>query len=383
MSPCRRHHRIDRPRRDAVADSARSYDYEPVLFRCRSRRPSPAHGYGESSISGACIRSARWLQRCCCIRMAEDATHQRLMPLTPGMRRTAVTIGTWIDELRVRGRQRTSSTRAGSPTASDLDNEADNGAESCCAVAQLRADHALTAVDRLQASSSPSIQSAAGSPPDPAAISDDEPAGSRGTDHRGGYLPGVRPTGSMPETSDTTSPREPGTVGGWQQRCYPRRRGTAAHHLRGRPRDGAQATCGSSSCLPSYARSRGPRVVQREGEASTSPAATTAFERNDPDGQWCDLWLFEDSVTFPPACCTAPRAMPREEQRNVAARYEDLRPGTYMTRSARLADMDLKPCGGGASTSRTSFPSFCGQGFLERDDKALAAGVPAASTTTG
>ncbi|MYB28516.1 MAG: amidohydrolase, partial [Acidimicrobiaceae bacterium] len=90
--------------------------------------------------------------------------------------------------------------------------------------------------------------------------------------------------------------------------------------------------------LPPSMRARGPRVVQEKVRLHFT-GGHYGFERNDPDGQWCDVWLFEDSVT-PTGLLHGPAGMPREEQRNVAARYEDLRPGTY-EQTARLADMDL------------------------------------------
>ena len=82
------------------------------------------------------------------------------------------------------------------------------------------------------------------------------------------------------------------------------------------------------------------------------------------------MWLFEDSAT-PTGLLHGPAGMPRSEQRNVAARYEDLRPGTY-EQTARLADMDVNHVEA-AINFPNIFPRFCGQGFLERDDKELAA----------
>ncbi len=54
----------------------------------------------------------------------------------------------------------------------------------------------------------------------------------------------------------------------------------------------------------------------------------------------------------------------------MAATYEDLRPGTY-DQTARLEDMDLNHVEA-AINYPNIFPRFCGQGFLERDDKELA-----------
>lgn len=120
--------------------------------------------------------------------------------------------------------------------------------------------------------------------------------------------------------------------------------------------------------LPASMRDRGPRVVQEKIRLEFS-GGHYGFHRDDPDGQLCDVWLFEDSVT-PTGFLHAPAGVPREEQRNVAAVYEDFRPGTY-DQAERLADMTANHVEA-AINYPNIFPRFCGQGFLERDDKDLA-----------
>ncbi|NNE73325.1 MAG: amidohydrolase family protein, partial [Acidimicrobiales bacterium] len=120
--------------------------------------------------------------------------------------------------------------------------------------------------------------------------------------------------------------------------------------------------------LPPGMRERGPRVVT-ENVRLEFVGGHYGFHRNDPDGQPCDVWLFED-VAVPTGLLHAPAGIPREEQRNVAARYEDLRPGTY-DQAARLEDMTANYVEA-AINYPNIFPRFCGQGFLERDDKELA-----------
>ncbi|MEM7284998.1 MAG: amidohydrolase family protein [Actinomycetota bacterium] len=120
--------------------------------------------------------------------------------------------------------------------------------------------------------------------------------------------------------------------------------------------------------LPASMRDRGPRVVQEKIRLEFT-GGHYGFHRDDPDGHMCDVWLFEDSVT-PTGFLHGPAGVPREEQRNVAAVYEDLRPGTY-EQSARLEDMTLNHVEA-AINFPNIFPRFCGQGFLERDDKELA-----------
>ena len=120
--------------------------------------------------------------------------------------------------------------------------------------------------------------------------------------------------------------------------------------------------------LPPSLRERGPRVVQ-ERVRLEFVGGHYGFHRDDPDGQMCDVWLYDGSVT-PTGFLHGPAGVPREEQRNVAARYEDLRPGTY-DQAARLDDMTLNHVEA-AINYPNIFPRFCGQGFLERDDKELA-----------
>jgi predicted TIM-barrel fold metal-dependent hydrolase len=120
--------------------------------------------------------------------------------------------------------------------------------------------------------------------------------------------------------------------------------------------------------LPYRARDRGPRVV-REKVKLHFTGGHYGFTRNDAEGQWCDLWLYEDLV-LPTGLLHAPAGVPRHEQANVAAVYEDFRPGTWDQR-ARLDDMDLNHVEAAINYPNT-FPRFAGQGFAERPDKELA-----------
>ena len=120
--------------------------------------------------------------------------------------------------------------------------------------------------------------------------------------------------------------------------------------------------------LPPSMRERGPRVV-RENVTLRFQGGHYGFERNAPDGAPCDVWLFDDLVT-PTGLLHAPAGIPREEQRNVPAVYEDFRKGTW-DQTARLADMDANHCDASINYPNI-FPRFAGQGFLERADKELA-----------
>src|SRR3954471_3591185 len=88
--------------------------------------------------------------------------------------------------------------------------------------------------------------------------------------------------------------------------------------------------------LPESMRERGPRV-SREKVKLEFTGGHYGFSRNDPAGTWCDLWLFDDLVA-PPGLPHPPPGMPRDEQRNVPATYDDFRKGTW-DQTERLADM--------------------------------------------
>jgi len=119
--------------------------------------------------------------------------------------------------------------------------------------------------------------------------------------------------------------------------------------------------------LPPSMRERGPKV-SREKVKLDFKGGHYGFERGASDGDWCDVWLFEDLVC-PTGLLHAPAGIPRREQRNVPAVYEDMRRGTY-DQTARLEDMTLNHVQA-AINYPNIFPRFAGQGFAERDDKEL------------
>ena len=120
--------------------------------------------------------------------------------------------------------------------------------------------------------------------------------------------------------------------------------------------------------LPPSLRQRGPRVVRERARMDFRGGSLT-FERDADDGQWCDVWLFDDLV-YPTCLRHAPVGLPEEEQANIPAVYEDFRPGTY-DQAARLSDMDANHVEVSINYPNT-FPRFAGQGFAERSDKDLA-----------
>lgn len=120
--------------------------------------------------------------------------------------------------------------------------------------------------------------------------------------------------------------------------------------------------------LPASLRDRGPKVV-REKTSSSFKGGVLSFVRDDPDGAWTDVWVYEDLV-LGTNILHAAGGMKPEDQENRPAIYEDFRPGTY-DQAARLLDMDANFQEVGINYPNT-FPRFAGQGFAERADKDLA-----------
>lgn len=120
--------------------------------------------------------------------------------------------------------------------------------------------------------------------------------------------------------------------------------------------------------LPASLRGRGPRVVREQVSLHFS-GGRYGFTRDDPDGRWCDVWVYED-LAIPTGRLHAPVGMDPAEVVNLPAIYEEFRPGTHDQR-ARLEDMDANHVEAAVNFPNT-FPRFCGQGFAERADKDLA-----------
>ena len=124
--------------------------------------------------------------------------------------------------------------------------------------------------------------------------------------------------------------------------------------------------------LPAQYQDRGPRVVTKKGVLTfdlESEKITQFVEDPDaPGARWCDLWLYDDLEWAFPAAMAAVGPL-REVAASTPVAYDDMLPGCY-DQAARLADMDANHVD--ASMCFPTFPRFCGQTFLEREDKELA-----------
>ena len=118
--------------------------------------------------------------------------------------------------------------------------------------------------------------------------------------------------------------------------------------------------------LPSKYADVGPRVIQERGNMSFV-GGNFSYEP-DPDGQLGDWWVYEDK-RIPQTRLSAAAGFDRDEVKVVGITYDEMRDGCYDP-AARLEDMDINHVE--ASLCFPSFPRFCGQTFLEAEDKELA-----------
>ena len=118
--------------------------------------------------------------------------------------------------------------------------------------------------------------------------------------------------------------------------------------------------------LPEKYRDVGPRVIQERGNMSFV-GGNFSYEP-DPEGQLGDWWVYEDK-RVPQTRLSAAAGFDRDEVKVVGITYDEMRPGCYDPK-ARLEDMDVNHVE--ASLCFPSFPRFCGQTFMEAQDRELA-----------
>jgi len=121
-----------------------------------------------------------------------------------------------------------------------------------------------------------------------------------------------------------------------------------------------------TSRLPAKYQDRAPRVV-RERMKFSFVGGTFSFDRGVPDGDWGDLWLYDDLV-YPFPKLSAAIGFP--DLRNEPVTFDDIRPGSWKQKE-RLEDMAANYTDASICFPNV-LPRFCGQAFLERQDKELA-----------
>lgn len=121
-----------------------------------------------------------------------------------------------------------------------------------------------------------------------------------------------------------------------------------------------------TSRLPSKYSDVWPRTVTERGHMQFV-GGVFSYEPSD-DGDLCDWWLYEDKK-IPQTRLSAAVGFDRDEVKVVGITYEEMRKGCWDP-AARLEDMDANWTE--AQMCFPSFPRFCGQTFMEADDKELA-----------
>jgi predicted TIM-barrel fold metal-dependent hydrolase len=120
--------------------------------------------------------------------------------------------------------------------------------------------------------------------------------------------------------------------------------------------------------LPQRFRERGPRV-ERHGLGELRFVGGTRYEYTLTDnGPPCDIWFYEGQM-YPHKRHVAAVGFDRDDMSLSPITYDEMRPGCYEPK-ARVEDMEMNWVE--ASLSFPTFPRFCGQTFLEADDRELA-----------
>jgi predicted TIM-barrel fold metal-dependent hydrolase len=120
--------------------------------------------------------------------------------------------------------------------------------------------------------------------------------------------------------------------------------------------------------LPAKYRERGPRIERRKllRSAGGVGGSNMGFIE-DADGQWCDVWLYDD-LEYP--FMTLMAAIGFKELGFDVTTFDEIRPGCWK-QPERLADMDANYVDAAVCFPNV-LPRFCGQAFYERKDKDLA-----------
>jgi enoyl-CoA hydratase/carnithine racemase len=118
--------------------------------------------------------------------------------------------------------------------------------------------------------------------------------------------------------------------------------------------------------IPAKFKDRAPRV-ERDSAVFHFEGGVFSYEKGVEGGEPCDWWLYDDLVyPFPKLSA----AVGFSELDVTPTTFDEIRPGCWI-KSERIADMDANHTEASICFPNT-LPRFCGQTFLERDDKELA-----------
>jgi predicted TIM-barrel fold metal-dependent hydrolase len=122
--------------------------------------------------------------------------------------------------------------------------------------------------------------------------------------------------------------------------------------------------------LPERFRERAPKVVRMRARLPERKGVMSArVLAEDDDAPWADVWVYDDLRLPLTTNGTKLRDRAPDDNAHRAVTYDEIRQGCF-DRTERLADMDLNHTD--AALCFPTFPRFCGQTFLEREDKQLA-----------
>ena len=121
-----------------------------------------------------------------------------------------------------------------------------------------------------------------------------------------------------------------------------------------------------TSRLPAKYQDRAPRVVRDRGVFHIQ-GGTFSFEKGHPVGDWGDWWLYDDLV-YPFPKLSAAVGFDNLDAEPVT--FDEIRPGCWKQKE-RLEDMAANHMDASICYPNV-LPRFCGQAFLERQDKELA-----------
>jgi predicted TIM-barrel fold metal-dependent hydrolase len=117
--------------------------------------------------------------------------------------------------------------------------------------------------------------------------------------------------------------------------------------------------------LPAKFKEKGPHVIQKRGHMRFV-GGVFSYEEAD-DGQLGDWWVYEEKQV-PQTRLSAAAGFDRDEVTVTGITYDEMRPGCWDPK-ARIEDMEMNHVE--ASLAFPSFPRFCGQEFMEAQDKEL------------
>jgi predicted TIM-barrel fold metal-dependent hydrolase len=117
--------------------------------------------------------------------------------------------------------------------------------------------------------------------------------------------------------------------------------------------------------LPAKYKDVGPRTITERGTMKFV-GGVFSYEPDD-EGELCDWWLYEDK-RVPQTRLSAAVGFDRDEVKVTGITYEEMRRGCWDPK-ARIEDMDANWTE--AQMCFPSFPRFCGQTFMEAQDKEL------------